>query len=544
MERRYQKDLTAYEHLKYWEKRPLGGLLEVWAEQYGDRIAAVAGEEMLTYRELLEKSTKKAFGFQQLGITKGDRVILQLPNGNHYLITLFALLRIGALPVLVLPAHREAELCAIAEKAEPKAYIVQNQYQGFDYMPLAQKLFEQCDCMQYVIVDGDFSPTQACEKRFAEIEADRGTLPEIDPYDTAFFLLSGGSTGVPKLIARAHAEYLYLCRLCQHRCALDQQTVYLVALPCEHNFPMGDPGFLGALYVGGRAVFCQNPSPDEILELITRHGVTITALVPTMANMCIELLQFDDDYDISTLNVLQIGGAMLDEAAADKIMQGFAPATLMQVYGTSEGLILTTRLDDTDDVIRSYQGIALPDEDASGLCQATQIKIVDEQECEVPDGQYGELICKGPYLIDRYYKLENTDLSNFTQDGFYKTGDKAMRTKDGYYKFAGRVKEQINKAGEKIMPAEIEEYLCMHDNIADAAVLGVLDQEAGNRIVAFVSSYDGQEITLEMIYNFLQSKGLAQYKFPDQCMTLETLPLTAVGKKDKKVLLQFLENGE
>ncbi len=537
---RYRKNLEAYEHLKYWEKKSIGAFLADWAGQYSEKIAAISGTETLTYRALLEQSTKKAFGFQRLGIQKGDTVILQLPNGNSYLITLFALLQIGALPVLALPAHREAELCAIAEKAEPKAYIMQNQYQGFDYMPFAQKLYQKYDCLQYVIADGDFSPTQAHEKRLADITEDEGVLPETDPYDTAFFLLSGGSTGVPKLIARAHAEYMYLCRLCRNRCALHAQTVYLVALPCEHNFPMGDPGFLGTLQVGGTVVFCKNPSPDEILDLMTEHGVTITALVPTMANMCIELLAFDEDYDISQLQVLQIGGAMLDEAAADKIMQGFAPAKLMQVYGTSEGLILTTRLDDTSETIRSYQGIALPEEDENGLCAATQIKIVDENDCEVPDGEYGELLCKGPYLIDGYYRLGDADLPNFTKDGFYRTGDKAMRTKDGYYKFTGRVKEQINKAGEKIMPAEVEEYLCMHKNIADAAVIGAPDSEQGNRIVAFVVSRNGAEISLGSIYDLLRLKGVAQYKFPDQCVTLEALPLTAVGKKDKKALLQFL----
>ena len=117
-----------------------------------------------------------------------------------------------------------------------------------------------------------------------------------------------------------------------------------------------------------------------------------------------------------------------------------------------------------------------------------------------------------------------------------------MRTPDGYYKFVGRIKEQINRAGEKIMPAELEEHLCMYERVQDAAVIGVPDPEMGNKIYAFIVSEDNNEVTMEEVFDHLTKKGVARYKFPDRCITLDALPLTAVGKKDGKKLLEIAGN--
>ncbi|MCR5112041.1 MAG: AMP-binding protein, partial [Ruminococcus sp.] len=397
-------------------------------------------------------------------------------------------------------------------------------------------------CLEYIIIDSDDEQDEEYIIPINDITAENGELPETDPYDTLHYLLSGGSTGVPKLIARTHSDYMYLCKLCCDRCELTSDDVYLVALPCEHNFPTGDPGFLGVMDVGGTAVFCSHISPDAVLDNITEYEVTITALVPTMVSMCIDMLEIDDDFDISSLRILQVGGSVFDDSAAERAIDTFRNATIMQVFGTSEGLIITTLINDSREIIKKYQGKALPDQFIDEKCETTIIRIVDSEDNDVADGEYGEVICKGPYIIDSYYGLGDADLSNFTEDGFYRTGDKAMRTPDGYYKFIGRIKEQINRAGEKIMPTELEEHLCMLERVQDAAVIGVPDPELGNKICAFMVSADGNEVTTEEVFDYLTEKGVARYKFPDKCITLDALPLTAVGKKDAKKLLAIAEN--
>lgn len=542
MTERYRKDLRIYEGLEFWEKKSLGTYIKEWAEKYGDRVAVIAEDDELTYEEVDRLSDERAFGLSGLGLKKGDIAAIQLPNSAEYVITLFALYKLGVKPVLVLPAHREAELSSIFETAAPKAYIIPDKYMGYEYLPLARKLKDKYGCLENILIDGEFEPRDDHELALRDVTEDIGTIPEADPYDTLHFLLSGGSTGVPKLIARTHSDYMYLCRLCCDRCELTEDDVYLVALPCEHNFPTGDPGFLGVMNVGGTAVFCSHISPDEVLDNITEYGVTVTSLVPTMVSMCIDMLEIDDDYDISSLRILQVGDSVFDDSAAERAINAFSDATIMQVYGTSEGLIITTLVNDSHDNIKKYQGKALPDRFRGEPCGSTIIRIVDSDENDVADGEYGEVICKGPYIIDSYYNLGDTDLPNFTKDGFYRTGDKAMRTADGYYKFVGRIKEQINRAGEKIMPAELEEHLCMMDRVQDAAVIGVPDPELGNKICAFIISSDGEKVTMEEIYDHLTNKGVARYKFPDMCMTLDALPLTAVGKKDAKVLLEIAKS--
>ena len=152
-------------------------------------------------------------------------------------------------------------------------------------------------------------------------------FPKVDGYKTAVLLLSGGTTGIPKLIPRTHADYLYNARMSAKRCKMCGDDVYLASLPVAHNFPLCCPGLLGTLDVGGKVVLARTTSPDDILNAITKERVTITALVPAMVTVCMEMLEWDQNYDISSLRILQVGGAMLEDALADKIIRGASMQT-------------------------------------------------------------------------------------------------------------------------------------------------------------------------------------------------------------------------
>lgn len=232
-------------------------------------------------------------------------------------------------------------------------------------------------------------------------------FPEVDSYSTAVLLLSGGTTGVPKLIPRTHTDYMYNARMSAKRCQLDENSVYLAALPVAHNFPLCCPGLLGTLDAGGKVVLAPTTSPDDILTAITEEKVTITALVPAMVTVCMEMLEYDEDYDISSLKILQVGGAMLEDSLADKIIEEW-PCTLMQVFGTAEGLLSFTSLDDDPAIIARCQG--------TPVSPADEVKIVDEKDEEVPIGVFGELLSRGPYTIDGYYMAEEANKTSFTDD--------------------------------------------------------------------------------------------------------------------------------
>lgn len=526
--RRYQKDYSKYEELEGWEKLDFGQHLKNWAIKYGDRIAVMDAEDEITYAELDQRASSLAGAFMEAGIQKGDKVVVQLPNRISFVLVLFALARTGAVPIMVLPAHREAELEGIIKLAEPTAYIAAEKYMGFDYRPMVEQLKKRYSCLKNIIIDG----ADGGDFLLSHMMGNAECFPEVDSYSPAVLLLSGGTTGIPKLIPRTHADYIYNARMSAKRCKLDSSSVYLAALPVSHNFPLCCPGLLGTLGVGGKVVLSPTTSPDDILSLISEENVTITALVPAMVTVCMEMLEWDDEYDISSLSTLQVGGAMLEDSLADKIMRGW-PCKLMQVFGTAEGLLCFTSPDDDDAIISRCQG--------KPVSPADEVKIVDEKDEEVPNGSYGELLSRGPYTIDGYYKAEEANRISFTKDGYYRTGDKAMWTPEGNIRMGGRIKEQINRAGEKIMPAEIEAYLCRHPKVKEAAVVGVTDEMLGNRICTFLLLENNDTIGLTEIHQYLQGLGVAAYKFPDQIEAIDIWPLTSVGKIDKKELQKMAQ---
>ena len=522
---RYKKHLEKYEYLESWEKCSLGEQLKRWSVRYADRIAVVDSEEKLTYAELDRKADQMAYSFCCNGISEGDHVIVQLPNRCSFVTVLFALIRVGAIPIMMLPAHREAEIEGIIKLARPTAYIVAEQYLGFCYTKMALSMKEKFSCLKTVFVDGEEGNGY---KSLLKLEYREIELPKVDGYRTAVLLLSGGTTGVPKLIPRTHADYMYNARISAKRCKLSENDTYLAALPVAHNFPLCCPGLLGTLDVGGKVVLASTTSPDDILNAISEEKVTITALVPAVVGVCMEMMEYDDEYDISSLRILQVGGAVLEDSLADRIIREW-PCKLMQVFGTAEGLLSFTSPDDEDTLVARCQG--------TPLSPADEVKIVDDNDEEVPDGVYGELLSRGPYTIDGYYMAEEANRISFTDDGFYRTGDKAMWTKEKRLRLGGRIKEQINRAGEKIMPSEIEGYLCQHPDIKEAAVVGVPDEVLGNRICALIIPREERKVDILEIHRFLKGKKLASYKFPDQVESLEFWPLTSVGKKKKKALI-------
>lgn len=502
--------MAQYENLEGWEKLSLGMQLDKWAIRYGNRIAVTDSEEEITYSELNQKAIGTGQYFMEKGIQKGDKVLVQLPNRISFVVVLFALAKIGAVPIMMLPAHRETELEGIIALAKPSAYIVAERYLGFYYVEMAMAMQKKFPCIQNVFVDG----TQRGAWYEAETER-QGVFPEVDSYSTAVLLLSGGTTGVPKLIPRTHTDYMYNARMSAKRCQLDESSVYLAALPVAHNFPLCCPGLLGTFDIGGKVVLAPTTSPDDILTAITEEKVTITALVPAMVTVCMEMLEYDEDYDISSLKILQVGGAMLEDSLADKIIEEW-PCTLMQVFGTAEGLLSFTSPDDDVTVIARCQG--------TPVSPADEVKIVDENDEEVPTGVFGELLSRGPYTIDGYYMAEETNRTSFTEDGFYRTGDKAMWTGKGHLRMGGRIKEQINRAGEKIMPAEIEAYLCKHSDIIGHCIGGLIAIETAKELlkqgtevdlVTMISTniYDGDDKKREENFQILQSNLILEKVF-------------------------------
>src|SRR5690606_4477612 len=307
-------DLAALYRAKgYWRGETFSQLLRDRVEATPDAVAVVGMDQRWTYGELLEKAETAAAGFLALGLKPGGRVVVQLPNLPEFLSVIFGLFRARLIPVYALPAHRSTEIVHFLRRAEASAYVVADRHEGFDYRVLARAVQAEVPELRHVVVVGEAEEFAS----FDAFRADPASLPteDADPSDVAFLQISGGSTGLSKLIPRTHDDYLYSVRESAVISKLSASSVYLTALPAAHNFPMSSPGYLGALYVGATVVMSPSPSPDACFPLIEREGVTITGLVPPLALLWMQAAS-RKTHDISSLEVLLVGGAkFLPEAA-------------------------------------------------------------------------------------------------------------------------------------------------------------------------------------------------------------------------------------
>nr|CAJ34366.1 putative 3-hydroxy-quinaldate-AMP-Ligase [Micromonospora sp. ML1] len=517
----WPEELAAlYRREGYWQGRPLGDLLTEACARHADKTALVCGERRMTYAELSRASADVAGGLLDVGIEPLDRVVVQLPNVPEFVVVVYALLRIGAIPVMALPGHRKVELTHLCAHSQAVALVVVDQVKGFDHRALAREVRAEVPALKHVVVAGDAEEFTA----LADLYRRGRDLPAVDPSEPALFLLSGGTTGLPKLIPRTHDDYAYNMRATADALRFGAEDVYLAVNPIGHNSALGCPGVLGALLVGGTAVLTSSVRPDEVFELLERERVTLTTLVPPVVRLWLDAAR-KSDVRFPNL-MLQVGSSKFDPARAAEVRTSLG-AVLTQWFGVGEGLLTYTRLDDPEEVVLATEGRPLAAHD--------EILVVDTDGRPVPDGAEGELLVRGPYTIRGYYRAEEQNRRSFTPDGYFRTGDMVRRRPDGSIVVVGRIKDIINRGGEKVPAEEIEEHLLAHAAIRDAAVVGVADPVLGEKTVAFVILRD-EPISPAAVKSFLRERGLATYKIPDRVVPIEEFPRTAVGKVDKVTL--------
>ncbi len=517
----------------YWQGDSLDELPRRWAQRSGDTTALVSGADRISYAELDRRVDAMAAGLLALGIGARDRVVVQLPNTAEFVVLLFALLRCGAIPVLALPAHRRTEIEHLAELSEAVGYVIPDTSGGFDYRMLARQVQARTPSLRLVLVVGDPGSFTALAdvSGLVDVTARSQPLPPVDPASVAVLLISGGTTGKPKLIPRTHDDYAYNARASAQVCGLSAGTVYLVCLPAAHNFPLACPGILGTFMVGGTVVMSPAPSAEVAFALIERERVTVTALVPPLVRLWTEATEWDTR-DWSSLRLLQVGGAKLDAALAGQVRPKLG-CQLQQVFGMAEGLINYTRLNDPDELVTTTQG--------RPLSPADEVRVVDQAGADVVDGEIGELWARGPYTLRGYYRAPQYNATAFTIDGFYRTGDLVRRLPSGHLVVEGRIKDVINRGGENVPAAELEEHLLTHPAVAQAAVVALPERTLGEVVCAVITA-SGPAPTLKQLKAFLADRGLARYKLPDKLVVLDQLPLTAVGKISKRELVERLRD--
>ena len=521
-----------YRAAGYWEDRSLREEFGAMFARFADRVALIDGERSFEYADVDRLSTNCALNLIELGLKPLDRVVVQLPNVAEFVILYFALQKIGAIPIAALVTHRFAEISQFAELSGATTVVTPDKARDFDYTAMVARIQAATPALKHAIVLGDAPAGSASLVDLIERPATlaRHELESIviDPTDPAVFQLSGGTTGIPKLIPRTHNDYAYNSKIAAQVCDVDENGVLLVVLPIAHNLPLACPGIQGYLLNGGKVVISQSTKPEDMCALIERHGVTHLKVVPAL------LIRLLNDpavtkHDLSSLKTIQSGGQRLQPEVRLLSRRLIPSAFIQENFGMSEGLLMFVRRGDPEDV--QLETVGRP------VCPDDEVRLLDDDDNIVVPGEVGELCARGPYTLRGYYGVPEYNARQFTADGFYRSGDLMRQHPSGNYMVEGRKKDLINRGGEKISAEEIENLILSHPAVKNVACIAVPDPDLGERMCACIILRDGQSLTFDELKAFLVEKEIAKYKLPERMEIMTDFPLSTFGKVSKKDLV-------
>jgi 2,3-dihydroxybenzoate-AMP ligase len=517
----------------YWEDKSLAVTFAEVFSRYADRVAVIDRDSSVTYAQLDERATRLALNLLDEGLKPLDRVVMQLPNVIEFAYLYFALQKIGCIPIMALPTHRFREMNQFVELSDAVACATPDKTKDFDYRELVRRIHEAGKTLRLGIILGDapqgfLSLTELIE-RPSKRSADELKNMTIDPEDPALFQLSGGTTGIPKLIPRTHNDYVYNSKMAAWVTGVGPDSVLLDVLPLAHNLPLACPGLQGYLLHGGEIVLANTTRSEDIFSLIERHRVTHMPVVPAL------LIRLINDsaikkFDLSSLKVIQSGGQRLQPEVRRRTKELIPSVTVQENFGMAEGMLMFVRLDDPEDVRMETVGRPISPDD--------EVRLVDDNDNEVPAGEVGELLARGPYTLRGYYGVPEYNARAFTTDGFYRSGDLMRRHPSGNYMVEGRKKDLINRGGEKISAEEIENLILAHPAVQNVACVPMPDPILGERMCACLILRQSADLTLQQLVAFLMNEEIAKHKLPERLEIMDDFPLSPFGKVSKKDLME------
>ena len=522
-----------YRQKGYWEDRSLRDTFEAVFSKYADRVAIIDRDEVVTYSQLNERAERLALNLLDEGLRPLDCVVMQLPNVVEFAYLYFALQKIGCIPIMALPAHRFREVSYFVELSDTVACAALDRSRDFDYTELIRRIRAASKTLRLGIILGDtpegfLSLTELIERKPKRSPKELKEI-SIDPDDPAVFQLSGGTTGVPKLIPRTHNDYLYNSKAAAAVTGVGPDKILLDVLPLAHNLPLACPGLQGFLLHGGKVVLANTTRAADVFPLIERHRVTHVPVVPAL------LIRWINDpaikqFDLSSLKVIQSGGQRLQPEVRRRTKELIPSVTVQENFGMAEGMLMFVRFEDPEDVRMETVGRPISPDD--------EVRLVDDEDNEVAPGEVGEFLARGPYTLRGYYRAPEHNARAFTSDGFYRSGDLMRRHPSGNYLVEGRKKDLINRGGEKISAEEIENLILTHPAVQNVACVPMPDPILGERMCACIILRSGRTLTLEELVAFLADQEIARHKLPERLEIMEEFPMSPFGKVSKKDLTE------
>lgn len=524
-----------YRDRGYWDDRLL---IEHWDDafrSFAERVAVVDDEQSWTYAELEERSRRLARVLLDIGLRPQDRVVVQLPNTNVFAAFYVALQRVGAIPIMALPSHRFREVEQFVRLSGAVALASPVVGRDVDFADLYRRVAELQTTLSWHLTTsgGDLSLEELMTREPVSTEADLLAWRDgLDPEDPCVFQLSGGTTGIPKLIPRSHNDYAFNSHLAVSVCDVREGDVLLDVLPISHNLPLACPGLQGFLFKGATVALATSTRARDVFMRIQQDRCTHVHVVPALL---IKLLHDPSsaEFDLSSMRVIQSGGQRLQPETRRGAQRLFSNAVVQENFGMAEGLLMFVRHDDAEEV--RMETVGRP------ICADDEVRLVDALGEDVADGEVGELWARGPYTLRGYYNAPEHNARAFSLDGFYMSGDLMWKHPSGNYVVAGRTKDLINRGGEKISAEEVENLVLAHPSVLNVACVPVPHEVLGEQMCACVVLRPGCTVTLDELVEHLQTFEVAKHKLPEHLRVYDAFPVSPVGKISKKELVAGLE---
>jgi len=499
--------------------RNLGELLRASARRHPKHIAIVFGQKKITYKKLDELTNHVAIGLIDLGIKKGDKVAIFLDNCPEFVISYYGILKAGAVVVPINYMFKIEEAKYILEDSQAKAMIALRMF-----LPMAEELRLRVESLKFIITPGDFFILKKHNQ-----QAFLGQ--SVDSNDLAVILYTSGTTGFPKGAMLSHYNLISNVVDASHAIQINYRYSFICILPLFHSFAaavcMNFP-----LLVGAKIVIMKSVKPfKRVIRAIRKNRVRVFVGIPSMytilANMKIPKI-FHSPL-IKLFNPVKLcvsGAAALPAKTFDSFEKRFH-IPLLEGYGLTEASPVVS--------LNPLKGERKAGSVGVALSKNIELKIIDEQGNALAPNQAGELLVKGPNVMQGYFKKEEAT-KEVLKDGWLHTGDMAKIDGEGYLYIIGRKKEMVNVRGLNVYPREIEEVLYQNLKIKEAAVIGIVDKHKGEVPKGFVVLKEGQRATEHEILHYLRER-LALYKVPKAIEFREALPKNTLGKILKRVLV-------
>jgi acyl-CoA synthetase (AMP-forming)/AMP-acid ligase II len=498
----------------------VGEILADTARKFPDKTAIICDDKTVTYRELDSRVNQRAHGFLQRGIVGKRRVAVVLSNSIELVEIYFALARLGCVTIPLNYRLTGVELSFILDNADPAALIM-----GEEYSSLVHELKAQGGGRDALITIGKDTPKDKSFDSLCRNQPDHAPAVEVGPQDESFIIYTSGTTGRPRGVVLTHANNLFNTLNYTSAYQMKESDVELALTPMFHSSTLGR--VVTYVFNGVTFITSRRFDPEKAMRYISKYRVTSITQSPTMYAALLNL-SGGDTFSTDSVKRIVSGAAPLFPALRERVARRFPHAGIYDLYGLTEASPGVSILK-PDDPPGKSTSVGRPMEHVT-------VKIVDHENNEVSPGENGEIVCRGPNLMQGYYN-DLPATQEVLRDGWLYTGDTGKMDSDGYLYLTGRKKQLIVRGGENIYPAEVEAVLHRHPGIEEAAVVGVYDEYWGETVKALVVPSPEANLTEEEVITFCTSR-LAHYKRPQSITFVSSLPKNAAGKVMKSEILK------